>query len=590
MHKMAVPDHKPARLHLVSNPLKDHRGENSNIATGLQRQIQNTLGIKTHHSEIPMTFKEDGSTPLSSPPPQALPEFQKHKETTNIELFYDLFFVANLTTFSSVNEINDHKTLTSYIGFFCILWFTWCQVSLFDVRFVADSVLERMAKAVHLGVMTGFAVVGPNFVPTDTGEEANVFRTMSLILMISRFVLALQYLLVMWHVRKYRNTKLPFILIAGINFIAACIYLGVTFAFKDAKRSYAYRSFYVVAVVEIAGNIAVSSLWKVVTFKGTHLVQRMSLLTLIILGEGVMVVSKNIAKIVQNNNAWDVSTIGTVIAAITIIYLLYMLYFDALPEHHFGSIRQQIWTFIHFPFHLALVLFMEGMAQFIIWHKMVKVADLFLSKVNSMTIFEDITNQNIADLTETLNSTISSIFELYIPPNASTIAEVEETLTAISYGYTTSNKTSFLAKIDDLAATVVHSIFESYAFEPPELKAGSPTPSTPTEELDRDLSVIALVFVYFFVAAGITLILMGVLNFLTLRRECFTKKGLKHPGLIVRFSSYLVVGLGTALLAIMVNFSAGARLADSAWLLPTVTLAIIVVLLVQYLHLPGHEA
>lgn len=178
MHKMAVPDHKPARLHLVSNPLKDHRGENSNIATGLQRQIQNTLGIKTHHSEIPMTFKEDGSTPLSSPPPQALPEFQKHKETTNIELFYDLFFVANLTTFSSVNEINDHKTLTSYIGFFCILWFTWCQVSLFDVRFVADSVLERMAKAVHLGVMTGFAVVGPNFVPTDTGEEANVFRTM----------------------------------------------------------------------------------------------------------------------------------------------------------------------------------------------------------------------------------------------------------------------------------------------------------------------------------------------------------------------------------------------------------------------------
>lgn len=50
----------------------------------------------------------------------------------------------------------------------------------------------------------------------------------ALILMVSRFVLALQYLLVMWHVRKYQNTKLPFILIAGINFIAACIYLGVT--------------------------------------------------------------------------------------------------------------------------------------------------------------------------------------------------------------------------------------------------------------------------------------------------------------------------------------------------------------------------
>lgn len=47
-----------------------------------------------------------------------------------------------------------------------------------------------------------------------------------------------------------------------------------------------------------------------------------------------------------------------------------MLYFDALPDYHFGSIRQQFWAFLHFPFHLVLVLFMEGTAQFVIWFKM----------------------------------------------------------------------------------------------------------------------------------------------------------------------------------------------------------------------------
>ena len=50
-----------------------------------------------------------------------------------------------------------------------------------------------------------------------------------------------------------------------------------------------------VAVFEIATNIVISSLWKVVTFKGTHLVQRMSLLTLIVLGEGVMTIVQKLA-------------------------------------------------------------------------------------------------------------------------------------------------------------------------------------------------------------------------------------------------------------------------------------------------------
>jgi low temperature requirement protein LtrA len=50
----------------------------------------------------------------------------------------------------------------------------------------------------------------------------------------------------------------------------------------------------VVAVFEIATNIVISSNWKAVTFKGTHLVQRMSLLTLIILGEGVMTIVEKI--------------------------------------------------------------------------------------------------------------------------------------------------------------------------------------------------------------------------------------------------------------------------------------------------------
>lgn len=49
------------------------------------------------------------------------PQFRRHTEATNAELFYDLFFVANLTVFTQVHEVNDHYTLAQYVGFFCIM-------------------------------------------------------------------------------------------------------------------------------------------------------------------------------------------------------------------------------------------------------------------------------------------------------------------------------------------------------------------------------------------------------------------------------------------------------------------------------------
>jgi hypothetical protein len=91
---------------------------------------------------------------------------------------------------------NGNVELTSYLGFFCILWFTWCQVTLYDVRFATDSVFERIAHICHFAVMVGLAIVGPRFNPRNAGEDSksmNCLQALSLILMSSRIVLLLQY-------------------------------------------------------------------------------------------------------------------------------------------------------------------------------------------------------------------------------------------------------------------------------------------------------------------------------------------------------------------------------------------------------------
>jgi hypothetical protein len=61
--------------------------------------------------------------------------------------------------------------------------------------------------------------------------------------------------------------------------------------------------------------------------------------------------------------------------AILIIYFLYMLYFDRMHDEHFGSIRQQIWSFAHFPLHIVLVLVLQGVSLLIIWRQAVDMFD-----------------------------------------------------------------------------------------------------------------------------------------------------------------------------------------------------------------------
>lgn len=152
------------------------------------------------------------------------PEFKRYEEATNIELFYDLFFVANLTTFTDAHDINEVAALKAFAGFFCLLWFLWAQVSLFDVRFVQDSILERIGKACQFGVMVGLAIVGPAFDPAK--QEQGVFQTLALILMASRIVLGFQYMVVLREVWYYKNSKMPLAILVAANFVAALIYLG----------------------------------------------------------------------------------------------------------------------------------------------------------------------------------------------------------------------------------------------------------------------------------------------------------------------------------------------------------------------------
>jgi hypothetical protein len=107
--------------------------------------------------------------------------FRQRHEANTIELFFDLFFVANLTTFTAYHSILDLPTLAAYIGFFAFIWSTWFQITLHDVRFSRDSLYERTCKVIQMIIFASFALIGSKFQP-GSSEGNNTVRTSNTLL------------------------------------------------------------------------------------------------------------------------------------------------------------------------------------------------------------------------------------------------------------------------------------------------------------------------------------------------------------------------------------------------------------------------
>jgi low temperature requirement protein LtrA len=74
-----------------------------------------------------------------------------------------------------------------------------------------------------------------------------------------------------------------------------------------------------VVIVEALAIIAISCVWRVVSFRHTHLVERIGLLTLIIMGEGIIGLATSVSTILQNSTTVSKSAIGTIIGGVLLI-------------------------------------------------------------------------------------------------------------------------------------------------------------------------------------------------------------------------------------------------------------------------------
>jgi len=124
--------------------------------------------------------------------------------------------------------LTDSKAaLINYLKLFTLMWFTWLGTTLFDVRFGLDCVWTRLHKAIQFGVFTGFVFAGPVFDKYNNTYDGQSYKQFALVLTVSRAAIALQYAVVTWQSRMFRQTLLPLGL-STIVYVAASIAYLIT--------------------------------------------------------------------------------------------------------------------------------------------------------------------------------------------------------------------------------------------------------------------------------------------------------------------------------------------------------------------------
>lgn len=172
--------------------------------------------------------------------------------------------------------------------------------------------------------MTCYVGLGSVYGSIVDGSTTRAFTGLALVLMTLRFMLAIQYGIVLYFVHGFRKTILPLIVTLGI-YIASGIAFLVTYLL-DRRTPLTgtdglshVNAWYIILGIEITAVIIVSATWRVLSFRHTHLVERVGLLTLIVMGEGILGLLKSVAYDVMGRNVSILQEAGTVVPAVILI-------------------------------------------------------------------------------------------------------------------------------------------------------------------------------------------------------------------------------------------------------------------------------
>ena len=219
---------------------------------------------------------------------------------------------------------------------------------------------------------------------------------------------------------------------------------------------------------------------------------------------------------------------------------------------------------------MALVLLMEGTNQFVSWRHVIEFADSVLGA--PLDALSNLTATAL-DLSNAWNKSATIVLSnAFLPVTQAQFESIEANLGILS---PSSNSTDdeYSNATDGILVELLKIIFDGYGFEPPE--SSDEAAESQLEILNSYFKVFELVFGYFFVCAGLVLIFLAALSWLS-RPKGGSRK--HYVGMV----SNIIFGLGLALLSTMALTDAADNLGESVWTLPLVVFVLAIALVLNH--------
>lgn len=250
---------------------------------------------------------------------KALRYFDPHRRATWLELFFDLIFVVALRDAGEIlSDTHDGRLaprqLLRFVLVFLPLWWIWAGHTIYANRFDTDSREHRLSTLLIvflLIVISAQILAGP--------RDHDDYRWAVACYCGARLIIAAMYFVS----RSKHQDRSGFATTVGTVFsVGAAISLSSILLEPPGR----YVVFYAGIVFDMAALVLLNRRLHVVPAHTPHLVERVGLLTIIMLGESVLSISAALADI-----AWNQSNIVAAVSGFVMVSAIWWIYYDSFP-------------------------------------------------------------------------------------------------------------------------------------------------------------------------------------------------------------------------------------------------------------------
>nr|WP_255549172.1 MULTISPECIES: low temperature requirement protein A [unclassified Flavobacterium] len=238
------------------------------------------------------------------------------RHSTWLELFFDLIFVVALGKVTHLfahthnNEL-DSRVFLTFIILFLPFWWIWVLHTSFSNRFDNDSRFHRIFTLLIMFVL----------IILSTTIDSGIDNNYSVFLMVYGIAKIITAGLYAKDIQKIKGRSINGRIIGVLAFGTTLALSGIFFSFKIAALLLTFSIIIEIIIIQTTLNSKNST--KPVDKE--HLVERIGLLAIVLLGESIASLTSGLTKV-----DWTILTIATGLVGFSIIAMIWWIYFDSL--------------------------------------------------------------------------------------------------------------------------------------------------------------------------------------------------------------------------------------------------------------------